>query len=78
MTSEKSEAVIVPKKKGNAFGRKDCRIMNFQRREMHEWTRSTESAYTKLQRIADLARKAALMKRMDYREPDALIGQVRF
>lgn len=39
-TDEKSEAIIVPEKIGNVIGGKDRRIMNFQRRELHERTQN--------------------------------------
>ena len=44
--NEKSETVIVSVKKGNAFGEKDCQIMNFQRKELHEWAQNHRKCIT--------------------------------
>ena len=62
MTGEKSESVVVPKKRGNARGGKDRQIMNFQRRERRIMRRNEESVYTKLQRIDELAKNDQSMK----------------
>jgi RNA-directed DNA polymerase len=62
MGSEESEAAIVPKKRGNAHGGKGCRELIFQRREMHIVHRDEEDAYTKLQRIAELAKQDKKVK----------------
>lgn len=57
MTDEKSEPVIVLRKRGNSRGGKDWRITDFQRRGRELMRRNEESLSTKLRRIDELAEK---------------------
>lgn len=57
MGVEKSETAIVPESRGNARGGKGRRVLSFQRREPHAMHRNGEDVFTKLQRIAALAKR---------------------